>query len=422
MKKLYILLITLVLINSALSLNAFAQSKYQTSNSLENVQGRVEHRGCKTSFIHSETNFGQTINHRIPEQRSLIQLNDSIYNWRWDTINIGWIVTKVTNIVYDANYNLTNEMYQYWNGSVWVNHGKNTFSYDANNNQISELIQDWNGNAWVNFSQKTYTYDANNNQTSGLHQIGNGNAWENDWQYFCTYDANNNQTSALGQGWNGSVWVNLGKNTFSYDANNNQTSELYQGWSVSGWVNNKQIIYTYDTNNNQTSALSQFWNGSTWDDSSQYTFTYDANNNQTSALSQFWNGSAWRNIKQLSYTYDGNNFKITSSARYWNFEGTQIIESDSTRNYFHTVVNGVNELTVSLESITVYPNPSSDKITFETPVEGYLSILNLNSQELITRQITEPKTQIDISTLPNGVYVVKLVGEKGVQVGKFIKQ
>jgi hypothetical protein len=47
--------------------------------------------------------------------------------------------------------------------------------------------------------------------------------------------------------------------------------------------------------------------------------------------------------------------------------------------------------------------------------------MNLSGQQLITRQITEPKTQIDISTLPSGVYIVKVIGEKGVQVGKFLK-
>ena len=45
-----------------------------------------------------------------------------------------------------------------------------------------------------------------------------------------------------------------------------------------------------------------------------------------------------------------------------------------------------------------------------------------SSQQLITRQITEPKTQIDISNLPSGVYFVRLAGERMVKVGKFIKQ
>jgi acyl-[acyl carrier protein]--UDP-N-acetylglucosamine O-acyltransferase len=74
---------------------------------------------------------------------------------------------------------------------------------------------------------------------------------------------------------------------------------------------------------------------------------------------------------------------------------------------------------------SMYPNPSSDYITIETsaiPTKSQLSIMNLNGQHLITLQITEPKTQLDISTLPNGVYFVQLTGERTVEVRKFVKQ
>jgi hypothetical protein len=40
----------------------------------------------------------------------------------------------------------------------------------------------------------------------------------------------------------------------------------------------------------------------------------------------------------------------------------------------------------------------------------------------MTRQITSPKTQIDISNLPNGVYFVRLTNDKTMEVGKFVKQ
>jgi hypothetical protein len=72
--------------------------------------------------------------------------------------------------------------------------------------------------------------------------------------------------------------------------------------------------------------------------------------------------------------------------------------------------------------VSIYPNPASDELTIESPATGVLSILNLNGQQLLIQEITGPKTQLDISNLPFGVYLVKLVGEKGVQVGKFVKQ
>ena len=83
---------------------------------------------------------------------------------------------------------------------------------------------------------------------------------------------------------------------------------------------------------------------------------------------------------------------------------------------------GTGELQKSRQII--YPNPSSIEITIETsaiPTQSHLSISNLAGQQLITRQLTEQKTQLDVSNLPSGVYFVRLTSEKAVAVGKLIK-
>jgi len=72
----------------------------------------------------------------------------------------------------------------------------------------------------------------------------------------------------------------------------------------------------------------------------------------------------------------------------------------------------------------IYPVPSSSKITIETseiPDNTSLTILNLNGQTLIIRQITGPKRQVDFTDLPGGVYFVRLSNDRTVQVGKIIK-
>ena len=87
MKKFYILLVMLFIINMAggqrsipaFSINASSQSKYPTLD----------------------------LQHRTAGQRSLIQVYDSIYTWVWDTIGIGWkIDSKITDIIYNANNNM----------------------------------------------------------------------------------------------------------------------------------------------------------------------------------------------------------------------------------------------------------------------------------------------------------------------------
>ncbi|MCX6244164.1 MAG: SBBP repeat-containing protein [Bacteroidetes bacterium] len=82
---------------------------------------------------------------------------------------------------------------------------------------------------------------------------------------------------------------------------------------------------------------------------------------------------------------------------------------------------GMIELSNPL-NISVFPNPAKDILTVETLTKGSFSILNLNGQELINIQVTEPKIQIDITGLSSGVYFVRLKNDKTVEVGRFIKE
>ena len=72
--------------------------------------------------------------------------------------------------------------------------------------------------------------------------------------------------------------------------------------------------------------------------------------------------------------------------------------------------------------VSIYPNPASDFITIEIPTQSQISILNLNGQEVLEQTTTEPRTVVDISTLPNGLYFVRVRGEMIVGLGKFVKQ
>jgi hypothetical protein len=72
-----------------------------------------------------------------------------------------------------------------------------------------------------------------------------------------------------------------------------------------------------------------------------------------------------------------------------------------------------------------YPNPSTGKITIETSDKTNnrsLSVLDLAGQQILTSPISQADITLDISKLPDGVYIVKVVGENRVQLGKFVKQ
>ena len=93
-----------------------------------------------------------------------------------------------------------------------------------------------------------------------------------------------------------------------------------------------------------------------------------------------------------------------------------------------TTNGGVVSIGMTLPSNTTLnlsPNPAMDKITISIPIAfeaGKLTLVNIQGQQLITRPITEKKTQIDISSLPGGVYFVRLTNDRTVETGKFIKK
>jgi photosystem II stability/assembly factor-like uncharacterized protein len=87
---------------------------------------------------------------------------------------------------------------------------------------------------------------------------------------------------------------------------------------------------------------------------------------------------------------------------------------------------GINDNPLTTESLKISPNPSSSQITISTPTtpneNTFMTIYNLNGQALLSRQITEKQTVVDVAGLSQGVYFVKVSDDRTVQVGKFVKQ
>ncbi len=85
---------------------------------------------------------------------------------------------------------------------------------------------------------------------------------------------------------------------------------------------------------------------------------------------------------------------------------------------------GLDDSNTSENQFHIYPNPSSIFITIETsaiPTRSHLTIINLNGQVIIKCQISEPKTVIDITSLPNGVYFLRLINDRTVETEKLVK-
>jgi hypothetical protein len=88
-------------------------------------------------------------------------------------------------------------------------------------------------------------------------------------------------------------------------------------------------------------------------------------------------------------------------------------------------LTGIKDIINNASNIAIYPNPTSNTITIDNPGIVRLAVIeitNIQGQLVKSLATTGNKTNIDVSALPEGVYLVKLVSEKGVEVRKFLKE
>jgi GH25 family lysozyme M1 (1,4-beta-N-acetylmuramidase) len=90
-------------------------------------------------------------------------------------------------------------------------------------------------------------------------------------------------------------------------------------------------------------------------------------------------------------------------------------------------VTGIQENSAGKMDVLLYPNPASDRITIENTSfnnngKESIAVYNMQGQLVLYQQVTEPKTEIEISGYKTGLYIVKVESGSRVEVKKFIKE
>lgn len=93
----------------------------------------------------------------------------------------------------------------------------------------------------------------------------------------------------------------------------------------------------------------------------------------------------------------------------------------------NTFVTQINTSHIPFESSSIYPNPSNDKITIDfasylTKNKLFFSIYNIHGQLLLKQPLKQEKTEIDISNLAKGIYILRLNNNEKTEVVKFVKE
>ncbi len=306
--------------------------------------------------------------------------------------------------------------------------GETIFYNKANSglpdNQINSIVIDNLGNKWIGTYQGGLakfdgsSWTVYNSQNSGLPNseitsiaVDNlGNMWIGTYQGdLAKFDGSNwtvynSQNSGLpnseitsividnlGNKWIGTVQGGLVK----FDGSN---------WTVyntanSGLSDNRIIDIAIDNNNNKW--IGTYQGGLVKFDGSNWT-NYN-----------LWNSRLPNNfVRDIAIDEVGNKWISTNG-------GGVIVYKEG------GIINVQDELPEVINTLKIYPNPTNNQLHLVTSDKAqHLTVWNMQGQ-LIKEENLQTKTKeitVDVTDLSRGIYIIKLKGNKGTAVGKFIKK
>ena len=386
----------------------------------------------------------------------------------------------INNPVHTATTEVACETYT-WNGTAYTVSGDYTYSHLDNNGctQVDTLhltinnpihtattevtceSYTWNGTAYTVSGDYNYVHADNNGctQVDTLHLTVNNPAHTATTEAACeTYT------------WNGTAYTVSGDYTYGHADNNGctqvDTLHLTVNHSTTGdtvavacdsftWWNTN---YTNSTNEAthtltnaagcdstvtlhltinhsttgvdvQTACDSYTWiDGNTYTESnfnSQFSILNSLGCDSTITLNLTINHSVTFydtltiGSNELPYDYYGNSIDGQGN---FTFEGTTSEDCDSTTHLF-VIVNqvGIGDVQTA-DGITLFPNPTRGTVTVSGNGLERVEVMDVVGRTMLVVECQRDSEIIDLSELPQGAYVVRIIAENGTAVRRVVKR
>ncbi|WP_375437070.1 T9SS type A sorting domain-containing protein [uncultured Hymenobacter sp.] len=455
----HLLRIVLTTTLQMVAISTFAQG--QRPAHLPKLQFGHEHHSASKRASHDAGHAARNVN-------STVVVPGRNVRHRWDDQTNTWNNGTVSVYTYDVKGNPTQIIETDSATSVPLH--KEILSYNGQNQVTEHVYQQWNGTAYVNDNREQVTYDAQGYETLYYYQVWENNAWTIDTGYrtTTTYNPAGVLISQVYENYNvdSNTWEQDGRQTFTVNASNQWTDIVNEAWRNGAYINEYRIrnITWYDWAKLQPSYLEeQEWNRptSTWGEDSRSTFTFQPNGSYILIAEDLVAPNTWVNAFRSTNTFDnfGNetlyqdeewvtNTWVTEYGYRYLFSYTatnqvrRAVEQDysTTTNRYenYSVDTYGNFLTLSNRKATgleatasLAPNPtlSSTTITVSGLREHgtvQAEVLNTVGQVVTTMALRSQqgtiKQEVNLGALPAGVYTIRLHTTEGTIAKRVVKQ
>jgi hypothetical protein len=383
-----------------------------------------------------------------------------------------WIRKSLTEWIYDGNKCIT-QRERTWGSSIW----NVTYTIDykyAYDLLISEIHNSYSGTNAVPTKKIEFQYNGNLLGSKKEYSWQNG-TWHlsiiTDFSYLTDGKSDSISISA----YQSDILKSQMLSTFHYNSAGVLDSEIQKQKIGTAWINSDLINWYYNSNSNQIQTQkNKKWNSDTslWENVQRIDYQYNDNSQIVSEAYQHWKIMFWENDIRYDYSYDGNNVllkKTLSKPIYNDWRGMVSINySDFTSNKANTIQSqyefwggNTGELTTSfipymfndniaikrarsmqigylqfndtllsnpfiknINPIQAYPNPSNGIFYINSQELGvkFWFVSDLNGRILKKNEQFIQSGIIDLTDLPRGIYVLKIVTSDTQSFQKLIKQ
>lgn len=314
-----------------------------------------------------------------------------------DVANSAWNDNYKDTVYFDANGRRDSIIASLYNSttSQWEVYSISTYEYDPEGDILAFLVENYIDGFRVPSTLTSYSYDNNGFQIQTVYS--NWDAQNDSWaQSYKAEQTPNTEglvdtlTSYLYsidlQDWTGYQRIGHLYN------NSGKVSETNTEGFISGaWINSSRNYYQYDASDNLEFERSEAWQSSsgTWLYNFKVDYTNTSFNKVETMLSQFYdtNDSTWTNSQRGNYVYAGS-----------------------------SSIEKQKDL-----SVNVFPNPTRNTIQFNVNEEFVAQVYDINGRLVISEHYNSTNKKLSVEALPNGLYVVNLIGAKGIKHAKFVK-
>ena len=383
-----------------------------------------------------------------------------------------WVRLSQVEWLYNAGI-CTNQIERIWKDSDWKNSYKIDFLYvngvfdsevhsvytDGSENPFKKFVCEYSGstltskkefsytnNTWNTNLQTDYKYSPESKVDSLLisaYKSGNVVQQFRMKNFYNSVGLLSSQLETVKDPANN--WVNSQLiNWFYTPSSTNIMSERTKKWNSEYglWENYQRTDYEYNSANKLISETYQYWKTMFWQSDLRYDYMYDINGNEIKKTVSQPIYNQWRSLISINYSdfnenksnlmeskyefWGGNTGELVTSFIPYDFNNELAIQKGKKLVISYSAVSDTitSPPSVKVHSIKIYPNPSDGIYYFnmeEYAVQSWI-ITDLSGRIVKSHSQSVSSGVIDITEVPKGMYVLKVMTKDGQLTQKLMKE